>query len=79
MAFVRYFSDVKDDKHTMKTCIHESNVRFFHLFVKLECPDLPYLSMLSRVIPDDSFFFFTNAAKQTTKEKFIIGDKKIKQ
>ena len=30
---------------------------FFHLFVKLDCPDLSFLSMLSRVIPDNSFFY----------------------
>ena len=47
-------------------------LHFFHLFVKLECLDLPYLQMLSRLIPDNSFF--TNAAKQMTKEKLIMDD-----
>ena len=27
--FVRYFSNVKDDKHTMETCFYNGNVRFF--------------------------------------------------
>ena len=41
---------------------------FFQLFVKLECPDFPYLKMLSRVIPDKSFFplMLLNKQKNTS-------------
>ena len=35
MDFVRYFSDVKDDKHTMETCFHNGNVRFFSLICEI--------------------------------------------
>ena len=35
LDFVRYFSDVKDDKHTIETCFHNGNVRFFSLICEI--------------------------------------------
>ena len=32
---VRYFSDVKDDKHTIETCFHNGNVRLFSLICEI--------------------------------------------
>ena len=46
------------------------NVRFFHLFVKLKCPDLPapFKCQLTGEIWDTWAFFQINVAKQMIKE-----------
>ena len=70
LAFVRHFSDIKDDKHTMETCFNIGNVTFFSFI----CKNWSVRIYPTFKIPDNSFF--TNAAKQMTKEKLIIGDLK---
>ena len=57
---------------------------FFHLFVKLKCPDLPatFKCQLTGEISDTWAFFQTNVAKQMIKEKYlllIIENKKVKK
>ena len=73
MGFVRYFSDVKDDKHTIETCFYNGNVRFFHLFWN----GVSGSSLPLKVKSENSiqlFVFFTYVPKQIIKEKLSFDD-----
>ena len=66
MGFVRYFSDVKDDKHTKETIFHTGNVRFFLPFI-CEIGVSGFTLLLNIKSGNSGELFFNNAAKQMTK------------
>ena len=74
MAFVRYFSDVKDDKHTMETSFHTGHIRFFSFSCEIWVSGFTLPLNVKSGNSGQSLHFLLMLLNKGPKKTLIIGD-----